>query len=201
MKDSKVLNLKILTPFGFIFLLSLLTLALTLRAGARTGPDTVYDGIIKKIAGEHGLEPSLIHSIIRAESNYNPSAISSKGAMGLMQLMPETAEKYGVKNPLDPEENIQGGIKYLKDLINLFGRKTEYVLAAYNAGQEALKRNGGIPPYPETRDYIEKVMASYPRSYIRKRTEIYKFYDASGNIVLTNCRYIYSSNKGKEEDG
>ena len=158
-----------------------------------------YDKIIKTIATKHGLESSLIHSIIRAESNYNTYSISSKGAVGLMQLMPETAKIYSVRNPFDPRENIEGGVRYLKDLIKLYDRKTDFVLAAYNAGQQAVKKYGGIPPYPETRNYIEKVKASYQKSTIRTRTKIYKYYDTSGKVVLTNSHYLYSLNKAREE--
>ncbi len=110
----------------------------------------------QKVAQKHGVEPDLIHAIIRAESNYDSFAVSEKGAMGLMQLMPATANAYGVNNFCDPEENIEGGTKYLKDLIKLYGGKTNFVLAAYNAGQEAVKKYKGIPPYPETRNYISR---------------------------------------------
>lgn len=196
MKERKGANLKIIAHLGIFSLLALLCLHLETQASSG---NSEFDQTIKKIAQEHGLEPALIHSIIRAESNYNCNAISSKGAMGLMQLMPETAKKYGVRNPFDPAENIEGGVKYLKDLMNIFGRRTDYVLAAYNAGQEALKRNGGIPPYPETKNYIEKVMASYRETYIGKKTEIFKYRDESGTVVLTNCRYLYSLNKEREK--
>ena len=111
--------------------------------------------MIRKVAKKHGIEPELIHAIIRAESNYESTAVSPKGAIGLMQLMPTTAKAYGVNDFCDPEENIEGGTKYLKDLIKLYQGKTSLVLAAYNAGQEAVKKYKGIPPYPETRNYIK----------------------------------------------
>jgi soluble lytic murein transglycosylase-like protein len=119
--------------------------------------------------------------------------------MGMMQLMPETAKVYGVKNVFDPPQHIQGGAKYLNDLIKLFNRNTGLVLAAYNAGQEAVKKYGGIPPYPETRNYIKTVMRSYQRATIKKKTIIYKFYDESGRLVLTNTPYFYSLREGKKE--
>lgn len=159
-----------------------------------------YDKIINEIAKEFGLEASLIHSIIRTESDYNPRTISSKGAMGLMQLMPETARQYGVRDPFDPRENIEGGARYLKDLCKLLYNQTDLVLAAYNAGQEALKKYGGIPPYPETRNYIEKVKASYPHTIIKVKSPIFTFYDKSGRVVITNSRLLYSLNKKKEKD-
>lgn len=153
-----------------------------------------YDGMIRSISHKHNIEPNLVHSIISAESNYNHLAISPKGAMGIMQLMPETATEYGVRNPLDPRDNIEGGVKYLKDLFSLFKGKKDLVLAAYNAGQEAIKKFGGIPPYKETRTYINRVMASYKK--LKPRANIYKYYDASGRLVLTNDPHLYSSNKG-----
>lgn len=151
--------------------------------------------IVEDVAQKYSLDPNLIHSIIKIESNYDPLAISPKGAMGLMQLMPETATQYGVKNIFDPRENIEGGVKYLKDLIRLYQGRTDLVLAAYNAGQEAVKKFGGIPPYPETINYIEKVKASYNQPFIRTKTKIYKFIDKRGRVVLTNDRLYYLRNR------
>jgi soluble lytic murein transglycosylase-like protein len=156
-----------------------------------------YDPVIRKVAKKHGVEPELIHAIIRAESNYESTAVSSKGAIGLMQLMPDTARAYGVSDFVDPEENIEGGTKYLKDLIKLYGGKTALVLAAYNAGQEAVKKYKGIPPYPETRDYIKRIQSGYKNANIRTRTVIYKYYDADGNLVLTNDPRLYALNRSK----
>jgi soluble lytic murein transglycosylase-like protein len=158
-----------------------------------------YQGIVSTVAKRYYLPPELIHSIIRAESNYDPFAISPKGAMGLMQLMPETARIYKVKNVFDPQDNIEGGVRYLNDLIKLFNSDTDLVLAAYNAGQEAVKKYGGIPPYLETKSYIKNVMRTYSRPTIKTKTIIYKFYDESGRLVLTNIPYIYSSQKKKKE--
>jgi len=198
MKDLKLNRLKILAFFGVFLLLALFFLGY----GAQTNQQTNkrYDGIIKTIAAKYNLEASLISSIIKAESNHDPMAISSKGAMGLMQLMPETAKKYGVNNVFDPKDNIEGGVKYLNDLIKLYDRQTNLVLAAYNAGQEAIKKYGGIPPYPETRNYIEKIRASYKNSTIRNKTRIYKFYDSSGRMVLTNSSFLYYQHKKKIKD-
>jgi len=167
-----------------------------IEAKAQIKRDGGYDEIIQTIADKHGVEAPLIHSIIKAESNYNTNALSTKGAIGLMQLMPETARKYGVTNPYNPEDNIEGGVKYLKDLIKVYSGRTELVLAAYNAGQEAIKKYGGIPPYPETRNYIEKVKNyGYRKSFIRHRTKIYTYYDKSGRVVFTNNRDLYLINK------
>ncbi len=116
--------------------------------------------IVDEKARLHGLDPLLVHSVIRAESNYNPYAISPKGAEGLMQLIPSTARQYGVRNSFDPEQNIEGGIRYLKYLQTLFTDE-RLVLAAYNAGEGAVAKYGWIPPYAETQDYVYKVGRYY----------------------------------------
>ncbi|MFQ6082309.1 MAG: transglycosylase SLT domain-containing protein [Candidatus Aminicenantia bacterium] len=158
-----------------------------------------YDEIIKRMGVKYRIDLSLIHSIISAESNYNPRAVSPKGAIGLMQLMPETAKRYGVNNPYDPVQNIEGGIKYLKDLIKLYNGKTSLILAAYNAGQEAVKKYNGIPPYQETKDYIRKVMKSYNKRYIKTKTKIYRYYDLKGRLIITDIPPLPGSTRGKVE--
>jgi len=165
---------------------------------------TEYDTLIRSIAQKYRVEHKLIHSIIRAESNYNRFAVSSKGALGLMQLMPATALQYGVRNVFDPRENIEGGVKYLKDLIKLYNGKTDLVLAAYNAGQEAVKKYNGIPPYRETRNYISKITKrfGYDKEYIKGKTIIYKFYDKDGKLWMTDDRtfYLKHKNNSSSED-
>jgi soluble lytic murein transglycosylase-like protein len=147
----------------------------------------LYDPIVKNVATKYGVDAGLIHAVIRAESNYDSFALSEKGAMGLMQLMSETASQYGVRNVFDPAQNIEGGTRYLKDLIQLYRGETQLVLAAYNAGQEAVRKWGKrIPPYQETRDYISRVMAVYPRERTRTRTRIFTVIDASGKKTATN---------------
>lgn len=193
MRQPKPYKSKIFASLGILLLIVLFPLEADAQAEPRQNKN--FDKIIKAVAEKYNLEASLIHSIIRTESDYNPHCISSKGALGLMQLMPETAKIYGVGNPFEPRDNIEGGVRYLKDLINLYDRRTRFVLAAYNAGQTAVKKYGGIPPYPETRNYIEKVMASYPKSFIKTRTKVYKYQDSSGRVIFTNCHYLYSSNK------
>lgn len=159
---------------------------------------STYDQIIQRVARKYSIESDLIHSIIRVESNYNAAAVSPKGAVGLMQLMPETAREYGVNNIYDPGENIEGGVRYLKDLIKAFDGKTDLVLAAYNAGQEAIKKYGGIPPYAETIKYIQKIKQSgYDKKFIRRRTVIYQFTDKSGRRVFTNDHNFYQAGKRK----
>jgi len=146
-----------------------------------------YDACIDSLSRKYYVPIDLVHSVIQAESNYFSRAVSAKGAIGLMQLMPETAKAYGVIDPFNALQNIEGGIKYLKDLIKLFNGKTTSVLAAYNAGQEAVKKYNGIPPYHETRTYIRRVMAAYDKPFIpRVGGKIYKRYDINGRLILTN---------------
>jgi len=147
----------------------------------------LYDPIVQRVATTHSVPADLIHAIIRAESNYDSFALSEKGAMGLMQLMPDTAVQYGVRNVFNPSQNIEGGTKYLKDLIKLYNGQTKLVLAAYNAGQEAVRKYGRtVPPYPETREYINRVMARYKKDVTgtRVRTPMFEVRDASGKVVL-----------------
>ncbi len=121
-----------------------------------------YSGIITTAAKAYGVDASLIHAVISAESAYNPYAMSRTGAMGLMQLMPDTARRYGVQNMMDPAENIHGGVRYLKDLLGMFKGRVDLAIAAYNAGENAVIRAGHrIPNYAETRHYVPKVLGFY----------------------------------------
>jgi len=113
--------------------------------------------IIDKIAAEQGVEAPLAQSIARAESNYDPFAVSPKGAQGLMQLEPGTARRFGVSNSFDPEENVRGGVKYLKFLLDYYNGDYTKAVAAYNAGEKAVDRYQGTPPYSETRNYVAQV--------------------------------------------
>jgi soluble lytic murein transglycosylase-like protein len=123
-----------------------------------------YRGIVEAAAKSHGVDTALVHAVITAESGYNPNAVSSKGASGLMQLMPDTARRYGVRNLFDPIENVHGGVRYLKDLLGLFNGNVELALAGYNAGENAVIRAGNrIPPYSETVAYVPKVIGFYRR--------------------------------------
>jgi soluble lytic murein transglycosylase len=112
----------------------------------------------------HNLSPALVKAIIRAESNGNRHAISRKGAKGMMQLMPFTSKRLKVSDPFDPVENIEGGVKYIKELLGTFGGNVVYAVAAYNAGPAAVRKHGGIPPYQETRVYVRRVL-DYYRQY------------------------------------
>lgn len=120
-----------------------------------------YDQHIQTICTRYGIDHRLIKALIRAESQFDHLAISSRGAMGLMQLMPATAKELGVRNPFNPKENIEGGVRYFKYLLKRFNNDTTLALAAYNAGPEAVKRYRGIPPYRETKEYLKKVMGFY----------------------------------------
>jgi soluble lytic murein transglycosylase-like protein len=113
--------------------------------------------MIDSIAAKHDVEGPLVHSVIKAESNYNPLAVSPKGAQGLMQLIPATARRFGVENTFNPQQNIEGGVKYLKFLMELYHNDYVKVIAAYNAGEGAVTKYGGIPPYAETRNYVYQV--------------------------------------------
>lgn len=119
---------------------------------------TPYNEIITTMAQAHGVDPVLISALIQVESNYRPTARSHKGAMGLMQLMPSTARQYNVRNPYDPKSNIGAGVKHLKSLLDRLGA-VDLALAAYNAGEGAVKKFNGIPPYRETRDYVRKILS------------------------------------------
>lgn len=120
-----------------------------------------FNDIIKRAAETHNVPEKLISSVIKQESNFNPSARSSAGASGLMQLMPGTAKYLGVVNIFDPEQNVMGGAKYLRQMLDQFNDDTEIALAAYNAGPGAVKKHGGIPPYKETQNYVQKVLNYY----------------------------------------
>jgi len=119
--------------------------------------DASVDATVERIAAEQSLSPELLHSVIKVESNYNPYAVSSKGALGIMQLIPSTARRFGVADVFNPVDNIQGGAKYLKYLLELYGGNYELALAAYNAGEGAVARHGGVPPYVETKNYLHLV--------------------------------------------
>jgi soluble lytic murein transglycosylase-like protein len=119
------------------------------------------DPLISHTARRHGLDHSLVRAVIKVESDFNPTAISSKGARGLMQLMPGTARDLGVRDCFDPVENVDGGVRYLRMLLDFFDGDLPLALAAYNAGKEAVIQHGGIPPYPETREYVSKVLYYY----------------------------------------
>lgn len=124
-------------------------------------PDSELEPVIARHADSQQLDPKLVRALIQVESGYNPSAVSRKGAVGLMQLMPTTASLLAVSDPYDPDENVRGGTAYLRRMIDRFQGRLELAVAAYNAGPGAVERHGGIPPYRETRDYVRRVLALY----------------------------------------
>ena len=166
-------------------------------AGALSGPENrttqmAVDELIVSTAERHSIDPDLVRAVVKVESNFNPAAVSRKGATGLMQLMPTTARRFGVGNIFDPEENLDGGVRYLKHLLGLFEGNLALSLAAYNAGEKAVARYGGIPPYPETRRYVRKVSSLYGRGYGLKprsqRPVIMKWVDEKGRVHFSNTQ-------------
>ncbi|MBZ5513912.1 MAG: transglycosylase SLT domain-containing protein [Acidobacteriia bacterium] len=159
-------------------------------------PPAEIDRLVRQAATRSQVDPKLVHAIIQAESEYNPNAVSNKGAMGLMQLIPATALRFGVENPFDPQQNIQGGVSYLRHLLNLFGGDLTLSLAAYNAGENSVLRQGGVPNFNETKNYVRKVSDLYasttpPKGEELKAKEppklpIYRYVDARGVVHYTN---------------
>jgi len=181
------------------------------RSGA-TGLDAEkYEGEITRLAGEHGVDPALVKAVIKAESNYDNRAISRAGALGLMQLMPETARLRNVDNPFNPAQNIEGGVRHLKYLLSTFD-DLKLVLAAYNAGENAVRRYGGIPPFPETRNYVTTVLSHYgrygglvpgeapaagaPAARPAQTAQIHSFVNDEGTRVFTNVPWMYVETPG-----
>lgn len=132
---------------------------IVLDPGAAAHPPAApqLETMIDRIAGEQGVEIPLVHSVIRAESNYNPFAISPKGAQGIMQLIPATAKRFGVSDTFDAEDNILGGVRYLRFLLDYYQGDYTKAVAAYNAGEAAVDKYNGVPPFPETRNYVMRV--------------------------------------------
>ncbi len=124
------------------------------------GPANINQ-LVEQTASRYQVDPELVHAIVQVESGYDPKAVSSAGAMGLMQLIPATAHRFGVSNPFDPKQNLDGGVNYLRYLLDLFGGDLNLSLAAYNAGEHSVQRSGGIPAFPETQNYVRKVTSIY----------------------------------------
>lgn len=145
--------------------------------------DAVYTACNK-----YGVDPSLVHAIIKVESDFNPYALSRKGAMGLMQLMPHTAVEMNVKNSFNPVENIEGGVKYLRYLLDRYEGNLSLALAAYNAGETAVKKWGTVPPFRETQNYVKKILKLYNgngKTFTTQYT-IYISYAEDGSLILTD---------------
>lgn len=152
------------------------------------GSPTV-ESAIQAAAQRHNVDPNLVRAVIQVESNFNPQAVSNKGALGLMQLMPKTAKSLKVNNAFDPQQNVDAGVRHLKTLLDNFGGDIELTLAAYNAGETAVQHHKGVPPYAETRDYVKKITALYSKQNSlsgRPGHPIRTVRDNSGHIVFTD---------------
>jgi soluble lytic murein transglycosylase-like protein len=173
-------------------------------ARAGVGPAERYETEIARCADDHGVDSALVKAVIKAESNFDNRAISRAGAQGLMQLMPETARLRNVDNPFNPSQNIDGGVRHLKHLLTTFG-DTKLALAAYNAGENAVRRYNGVPPFPETENYVSTVLSHYGRysglgpggetddqaGGAAPAAQIQTFVNADGTRVFTNVPWRY----------
>jgi soluble lytic murein transglycosylase-like protein len=150
--------------------------------------------IVHEAADRHNVDPALVRAVIETESNWNPSAVSRKGAVGLMQLMPTTAQRFGASDFYTPQQNVEAGVTYLKTLLERYDGNLDLALAAYNAGEGAVDKAHGIPRYRETRDYVQKVQNAYYRpgsgrlssGFTLRPRSIRKNEDPSGRVIFTN---------------
>ena len=157
-------------------------------------PATKYDPYIDMVAREHGVDPSLVKAVALVESGFNPKAVSSKGAKGLMQLMPATAKRYGISDLHDPYQSLKAGAAHLRDLLDEYDGNVTLALAAYNAGSGAVKRYGGVPAYQETQQYVKKVQAKMGRTPRKnegrlvsaKSAKIEMRVQPDGTVILSN---------------
>jgi len=158
--------------------------------GANQADSALIDNIVQQAAMRHDVDPNLVRAIIKVESNFNPHAVSRKGAMGLMQLMPSTAQSLNVTNPYDPAQNVDAGVRHFKQLLDSYHGNVELSLAAYNAGSGAVHRSRGVPRYPETRNYVKKITGLYAsnnstRSFSAGRQLAFKR-DSDGHLSVTD---------------
>jgi hypothetical protein len=162
------------------------------------GAPGAYVDIVNSACNRHGVDPSLVQAIIKVESDFNPYALSRKGAMGLMQLMPQTALDWNVSDSFNPSDNIDGGVRYLRYLLDRYEGNLSLALAAYNSGETAVKRWGTIPPFRETQNYVQRILKIYngrawnggraggsSKNYVNRYT-IYMGYSDDGSLVLTD---------------
>jgi soluble lytic murein transglycosylase-like protein len=164
----------------------------------RSAPGTLsadsYRGLIREAAERHAVAPALVESVVRVESNFEPRAVSPKGARGLMQLMPATAARLGVRNLFDARENIDAGVRHLRYLLDLYQGNVSFALAAYNAGVEAVAKYRGIPPYAETQAYVARILRLLEQggvstarvAPVRPVTTLYRFEAPDGRVVYSN---------------
>ena len=149
---------------------------------------SAYLDIIQTACNRHGVDPALVHALVKVESDFNPYALSRKGAMGLMQLMPQTAVDMNVQNSFSPNDNIDGGVKYLRYLIDRYEGNLSLALAAYNSGETAVKKWGTIPPFKETQNYVQRVLGLYngKKKLHVPRYTIYMGYAEDGSLLVTD---------------
>jgi hypothetical protein len=169
---------------------------ISLSGRSRPGMDVDRDGVeklVREAAERHRMDPALVRAVIETESNWNPKAYSHKGAGGLMQLIPTTAQRYGAYDVFDPQQNIDAGVKYLRTLLERYNGNLDLALAAYNAGEGAVDRAHGVPSFRETRSYVQKVQNAYfrpgsgrmPDAYVNSHA-IHRDVSPEGRIIFTN---------------
>ena len=168
-----------------------------------TNVPSAYLESINTACDRHGVDPALVHAIMKVESDFNPYALSRKGAMGLMQLMPQTAMDMNVRNSFNPEDNIFGGVKYLRYLLDRYEGNVSLALAAYNSGESAVKRWGTIPPFPETQKYVQRIMRLYHGSGTTNgtgpRSIVYTGYGEDGALLVTDNPSNYKNKSLKKK--
>ena len=147
--------------------------------------------IVNQVSLEYGVDPKLVDALVRVESSYDPRAVSRKGAMGLMQLMPDTADRLEVEDPFDPEDNVRGGVREFSRLVDRYAGNLQLALAAYNAGEGAVARYRGVPPYNETRNYVSRILTLYTGRPFRvagnyRAKPVRMKRDREGRTVITN---------------
>jgi soluble lytic murein transglycosylase-like protein len=163
------------------------------NAGGRQASAADIEASIVLAAARHNVDPNLVRAVVKVESNFNPNAVSRKGAIGLMQLMPSTARQLNVKNPFDPEQNVDAGVRHLKQLLESYGGDVQLTLAAYNAGAGAVTRSAGVPHYAETQNYVKRITNLYyggadlsPSAALFMRAPVRVQRDSRGVLYISN---------------
>lgn len=173
-----------------------------LRVPSGTQVGSAFSREIREAAERHGINPALVEAVIRIESAFNPWAVSPKGAQGLMQLMPRTAYALGVRDSFNPRQNIEGGVRHLRYLLDRYPGNIPLALAAYNAGEGAVDYYGGIPPYTETRQYVQKILQQTGGGQVKAAAEppppvIYRHQEADGTLVFSNMPPVTPSRNAR----